>query len=904
MQTNKMSFEQKSRMVDEIQKIIENFKFQGNSIDSKTFLMILIPLKTVILGSRSSEGLENEPLCKKSLKSLFILVKNFDFSLKLAMEILFLNSIFRRKNSEFIYCSDDIKILYLKILKTIFKKHPLLPFIEDFTFLLTINSLIREKSFEIIKGCLGVFQNCFMLKIQPLSYSDFSFLKHALKNIFPGLATTLFEVFMLENKREIIQIKIIKTFSFLISIIFNNFCVESLSNESLDENSDDDLTIHLEKTIFIISKISDIVNRSEYKNLRIVFTVFLSRFFINSFEKISRYFEDLSGLFLKTISFKELYLFDDLVSNELKILFNDKNFFQIFIELFNKSLYKKLYESCDIFLINIVLNTISVFLNSIDSYKLLLNIIRFLKIKKIKKIASFENAVITRDQLYSIDSNNTLFNSIVFRNIESRDIFDNICHLLRGFFKCFGFKDFKLLEEIHQEDSFKFCEFMLIISGFLDDKKEVLYNEEYLEVLSKIMKILINDPFSENTNLLSISDFESKILMELNIFENLSIQNQNLDLLIFQKLEIYGKISNYMGFNFKRYLHLILYSIISFLGSENEAIRISCNNTLIKIALSTGYESTKDLIKDNIDYIIDSAYKNISRQFYICTGITIIRVLIEFFPSDELLSILVLDSFHVLIKMINNFRESALCHAIKLFYAYIEAVYKFYKIKQPKKPKELFRELNNSESYIEYFKALKSGFDFDTGYFKEKKEEKLPPQFKLVNDILDVISHYITSYSKTLSIWTLKTCEYGLKTLAAYENQRLPLVHKIWIPLMYHVRNKNFFIYPTISSMIESMVLHSKEFVNHRISTEFLPCVLSHLSECEQLKISTISSKGTSHIVTRISFIKVLKSMLESLDLKESDLYNINCLSLKLKASKNEIIREVNIFFIRHLHNF
>ncbi|KAF1743263.1 hypothetical protein MXB_738, partial [Myxobolus squamalis] len=90
------------------------------------------------------------------------------------------------------------------------------------------------------------------------------------------------------------------------------------------------------------------------------------------------------------------------------------------------------------------------------------------------------------------------------------------------------------------------------------------------------------------------------------------------------------------------------------------------------------FDLVNDFIGNNIDYIIDSARRNLDIHFSACNSITILRVVIDFFPSEKLLTHYTLDSIRVLLKMVSQFQESGLCFAFPVFSSYINAILKFY----------------------------------------------------------------------------------------------------------------------------------------------------------------------------------------------------------------------------------
>ncbi|KAF0987754.1 hypothetical protein HZS_2400 [Henneguya salminicola] len=418
-----------------------------------------------------------------------------------------------------------------------------------------------------------------------------------------------------------------------------------------------------------------------------------------------------------------------------------------------------------------------------------------------------------------------------------------------------------------------------------------------------IVIFLFNIPlFSPDNIFFGYSEFQLSILRELNVYPPTPSLEDSSILIISLSLIIFANISIIMQSNFLKYLPLIIFTVLGLLASQYNIIRIFSHLSLYEISKSCGFTSIRDLIQNNITYIVDSATRNLESHYSACNSITIVCVLIDFFPCEQLLTNHLIEFMYVLIKMTQEYQESGLCLAIQAFTCYVNAVSEMNPVKKQKSSPCVFRELDDSESVFNYFLALthEKNYNFDSNGKSIEKSSDLPEHIELTHDIIDTCSHFITSYSKSLSICAMKACEIGLSCLSEYDDQRLQLVHKVWVPLMYHVKNQNVKYYPSILSLVTSLTKHSSEFVSYRVSKEFLPHLLLSLNR--ELKSPTILClmKSNQKIIsipqkTCILMIESLKTILASIEIKESDQYKIFILASQLENSTTQTIQNAAI---------
>lgn len=411
------------------------------------------------------------------------------------------------------------------------------------------------------------------------------------------------------------------------------------------------------------------------------------------------------------------------------------------------------------------------------------------------------------------------------------------------------------------------------------------------------MRFLLEFPeFSPENTFFGYSSFQLSVLRELSIVPMIQPgMDKASPLVLGLSLMILSNISAVLSSKFVKYFPLVLYTILGLIASPIHFVQTASTFALNSIAKACNYSSTHDLIKDNVDYLTISALHSLETHYSACNALTLLRVLLDVFPTQDLLSLQIMDSFHFLIKMCAEFRESGLTFAIEPFYAYITAVDKVFPTTIPSKSTCHFRELDDSESFLDYYMSLTLAVVTKSD---EDTLKEMTPHVQLVHDIVQTCNHFITSHSKTLSLYVMKVCEKGMCVLSHFDDQRLPLVHKVWVSLMFHVNNQNYAFYPAIVSLVTSFSSHSPEFITHRVSKEFLPRLISFLSAPLHIKHGLKLGESNNPTISPRNFsllLSSLKTLISQLDLRESDQFEIHKLAVKFRKSSDLHIQKAAV---------
>lgn len=100
----------------------------------------------------------------------------------------------------------------------------------------------------------------------------------------------------------------------------------------------------------------------------------------------------------------------------------------------------------------------------------------------------------------------------------------------------------------------------------------------------------------------------------------------------------------------------------------------------------------------------------------------------------------------------------------------------------------------------------------------EEKKEEIPELAKLLVLVLERCLHFLPCQSVEHQFLAIRTLGVGLKALEPFTDTVLPLVHKIWSPLVGRFKaTQPPLILRTAFELLQTMTLIAKDFLSSRI---------------------------------------------------------------------------------------
>ncbi|KAF0987753.1 hypothetical protein HZS_2399 [Henneguya salminicola] len=273
--------------IEELQRKINVHLPYNSEINAELFSYIFLPLKLSFIKNKNGLNIINDNLLIKILTFLKKLFSNYKISIVSINEVLnFFNGYFFTQSQEFIECSENLKFVYVILLKTIFKYNFIIQNLQDFTLILILTNLLKQtKSFSVRIKLLQCFRLLCGESFCPLDQTDSILICHFAGNILPGLTTIIFKIFIEEwrNRSKLIE-SILKTLSVLVFSVMNNFVfTEYIKHENVAVEES------VERLAFVILEIACRCKTSNCDNIHKNFILFISGILLNCYEPFSKY---------------------------------------------------------------------------------------------------------------------------------------------------------------------------------------------------------------------------------------------------------------------------------------------------------------------------------------------------------------------------------------------------------------------------------------------------------------------------------------------------------------------------------------------------------------------------------------------------------------------------------------
>ncbi|XP_042241864.1 TELO2-interacting protein 1 homolog [Homarus americanus] len=198
---------------------------------------------------------------------------------------------------------------------------------------------------------------------------------------------------------------------------------------------------------------------------------------------------------------------------------------------------------------------------------------------------------------------------------------------------------------------------------------------------------------------------------------------------------------------------------------------------------------------------------------------------------------------------------------------------------------------HEDDSGAENFKKQVNQQEYEDGMSDNIHEEndekkKVPKYIELVVNIMERCSHMLYLQDRKIKILIMEVVKAGCTALTQWEDQRLPVCHKLWKPLVLRLKDSDFVVMICALEVLSVMVVSSGGFLRRRTMKEVFPPLLSFLRS--QSHTSLGKTKGSGYYMTAAYraqkiLLRTLPSLIRSLMLtvdEMSDLVNVLMLYL------------------------
>ena len=441
----------------------------------------------------------------------------------------------------------------------------------------------------------------------------------------------------------------------------------------------------------------------------------------------------------------------------------------------------------------------------------------------------------------------------------------------------------------------------LVLSTYLDDQ---------------LIKLPVTNKLIITQN--NIIDTDELLITKQNRIDNdrytrnaipFEVLNSNIQLICIL-LEGISNCAQVLKTEFNNCMIQILYPVLEKVGSTNAAVSVTAVETLTNIVRFCDYKDITDLIFSNSDYLLNSITLQLRRLVYGAAAPAVLCVVLRFCNSSliPIISEVIGDVFEAL----DEYQEDVASDMLVVLKHYNIAVDNCYNVckqtgseqqsrfKHTNIKKELTDVCNDEvsvESFLEEYSKIvlhAHGVIEEEDISDVNVDEELKGEEKDYMDTEEEVNkaktpfHYqivITALEKCVAFTAASHCDIRLKALEVVlhgvyalrdrENDLLPLIHKLWPPIICRLKDQEHVLVLKALDVVCSMVEYSGNFITKRMSIDFFPYALKFLEDnCEALTKDKCSF--TQLCKTQKRLISFLGDIVPPLDLSTDLFCNIS----------------------------
>ncbi|CAH1404885.1 unnamed protein product [Nezara viridula] len=310
--------------------------------------------------------------------------------------------------------------------------------------------------------------------------------------------------------------------------------------------------------------------------------------------------------------------------------------------------------------------------------------------------------------------------------------------------------------------------------------------------------------------------------------------------------------------NFLPLLFQCFYPVLECAGSHISIIASAGRFAVHKFS-SVYNESVSTLISKNVDYLSHHITLKLRYAYRNPRVLSVLSVIMEYTTLDMLTSLhdIIND---VLVQSCDRFQDINANAFLHVFETYLSCVLRCVvdlKTNDETEESKAQNETSWLKELMNYDETLAAAnvsneevsepdnvgqlMQEEEEYEKEPEKPPLPDHIKMTVDVLNRSLHFLPGNDLSRQILCLQILNKGVYILSSWKDELLPVVHKIWSPLVERFKSSNHpLLLQRAFSLLISLAKYSKDFIRARTLKDVLPS-LNHV-----LKDSSKESKNKS----------------------------------------------------------
>ncbi|XP_067856725.1 TELO2-interacting protein 1 homolog [Heptranchias perlo] len=382
------------------------------------------------------------------------------------------------------------------------------------------------------------------------------------------------------------------------------------------------------------------------------------------------------------------------------------------------------------------------------------------------------------------------------------------------------------------------------------------------------------------------------------------------------QLEGIGHFACVLNKEFRLLLMTSLYPVIEKVGDETLLVSQTATRTLVDLCQACGYDSLQELINQNSDYLVNTISLNLRRLSQHPHTPRVISVMFSY--SDASLLPLVDDVVQDVLLSLDHYYDERAQLIFTVLHSLMTALAHWFPPEDPvqktEKPQDkacrsgitaeeiqcFFQEYRKqkhlAEGDVEDFDLDKTECEIpdqlesDISCDHPDMKKELPAHIQISKDVMERCIHLLPDKSIKLRLKVLDVLELCVTVLQSHVNELLPMVHRVWGPLVQRLTNDDPLVVLRAFKVLCKLGDTCGEFLRSRVSKDILPKVTRSL--VNQAPVSGKAGPIYSHTLSyklQLAVLQGLGTFCEKLDLGETDLDMVASTCLPYLSSRQPL---------------
>lgn len=387
-------------------------------------------------------------------------------------------------------------------------------------------------------------------------------------------------------------------------------------------------------------------------------------------------------------------------------------------------------------------------------------------------------------------------------------------------------------------------------------------------------------------------------------------------------LDALGHCAKFIGDTFDRHIFRSLHRVLLKLASSNTIVHQAATFAFVSMQLALKYAQPSHFIECSTDYITFHLNTLLKKSPESSAAVDILTVVLQYSTRGNVPH---LDSiFQTICEECTKMHQTDNVHSyLRVFNAFLTHVASW--------QRDTAQEIGDIQMQVDEEQNILSSWlsvlnktttdvpidlesapidDVDVNMTESEVEEPstkpvLPRHIEMTKEMMGHAIKFLSNTEQAQQILALDCLATGVPLLAEYENELLPLVHLVWLPLVEKFRQKDSLVLSRCFSLLHILGLHAKDFILKRSLSDVIPQLKQFLKAASLNSSTEKSLTPTQEYKLQLKLLQHLAPFIRSLQIVGKHLHDLlTIVALYLSQGQPKEMQELAVQVFLNLFTY